>query len=402
MTRYHCLVATDTGTDWRMVEALSETDVIQTLMSEGVTPLQIRSGHASLIERLNQPVHLSFGISAAERAMVMEQLALLVRSGLAVDRALDLLGTQERKVALRNLLKRLFARLRSGGSLGAGFTDEPGFPPYVAGLIRAAEQAGHLGEALTQAAERLRYTASLRSQLITALSYPAVVLVSTLLALITVLTVVIPQFAPIFSGEEQRLPVLTQAVLWLSGMSIDHGLAALGVMLGIALATMLWLHSSSGRDWFHRIRPKLPGVALLDQLRAGQLMGVLALLIANGVTVVEALSLARRSAAGREWRDALWHAERQLREGARLSQALGSQKLMPAIAARLAEVGERSGKLPETLKQASMLLEQSARSRIDRLVSLANPIAIILLGGAIALLVAGVMLGIFSLGDFAG
>ena len=270
------------------------------------------------------------------------------------------------------------------------------------GVIRSAERSGRLGEALTALAERLTASAATRRALITALTYPAAVLVATLIALALVLVLVVPQFEPIFAGQEEKLPGLTRAVLALSGLVTGHGLLLLAIMVLVPAGLFLLLRSEAGGALIQRLRGRIPGLGLRDQYLAAQFTGIFATLVGNGVTVIKALPLARTAISSERWRRHIAEVELRVREGATLSRALASGAFVPATAVRLIEVGEKSGQLADTCGKASQIMGDAARARIDRIVALANPIAIITLGGIVAMLVAGVMLGIFALGDFAG
>lgn len=403
MTAFRCLVISREGrTDWCTIDAPDSQGAVARLLADGFTPLEVKDGSPSLIDRLNQPMRFGNRLRLGEQSLFLTQLAMLIRSGLPVDRSLDLLREQAPRTVQRDLLARVLTRVRSGGSLAAALDELDSFPAYVPGVIRSAERSGRLGDALTSLAERLGTAASTRRQLVTALTYPAAVLAATLLALILVVTMVVPQFEPIFEGEEARLPALTRAVLGISALVTDHGLVAtLGLLLPL-LALWLFIRSQIGIALISRHRRRIPGLMLRDQYLAAQFTGVLGTLVANGVSVVAALPLARGAIGSRRWKQHISEVEQRVREGSRLSAALARGDLIPSTAVRLIEVGERSGQLSDTCTQASVIIAEVARARIDRIVALANPIAIIGLGGLVAMLVAGVMLGIFALGDFAG
>jgi type II secretory pathway component PulF len=403
MTLYRCLVITREGrTEQRSIDATSRQGAVAVLVADGLVPVEVRDSAPSLVERLNQPLTLGTGLRVGEQSLILTQLAMLIRSGLPVDRSLDLLREQAPRAQQRDILAHMLARVRAGSSLAAALEDRGSFPNYVVGVVRSAERGGRLGDALTAVAERLTLVAATRRQLATALTYPAAVLAATLIALSLVLTMVVPQFEPIFSGEEARLPILTQGVLALSRLVNDHlPLFVLGLVVPPLLLWLL-LRSHAGQDALTRHRRRIPGMLLRDQYLAAQFTGILGTLIGNGVSVVAALPLARGAIGSRRWQRHLQQVEQHVREGVRLSSALARDALLPSTAIRLIEVGERSGQLAETSLQASMIIGEGARSKLDRIVALANPIAIISLGGLVAMLVAGVMLGIFAMGDFAG
>ena len=403
MTAYRALVVTPEGrNDWRRVEAASEQSALNRLSSDGHVVLDIRHGQVGFWEHLNQPVRIGKTLSLPDQSLILTQLATLVRSGLPVDRSLDLLREQAARAGQRDLLAQVLTRVREGAALAAALEEIRIFPAYVTGVIRSAEQSGRLGEALAAVAERMSLSAATRRQLVTALTYPAAVLAATGFALLLVLTMVIPQFEPIFAGEEARLPALTRIVLSLSQLTRAHGLAILATTLSTCFSLVLLVRIGRLQQALRGHRRLVPGLGLRDQYLAGQFCGLLGTLLQNGVPVVRALQLARGTLGSHRWRDHLTLVEQRVREGERLSAALSRGDLVPATAVRLMEVGERTGKLAETAMQASLVLGAAARARIERVVSLANPLAIIGLGSLVASLVAGVMLGIFSLGDFAG
>jgi general secretion pathway protein F len=371
-------------------------------MSDGFTPLEINSGTMNLIERLNQPVGLRKRIGRAEQSLIMTQLAMLIRSGLPIDRSLDLLREQSPKAKQAEILGQILGVIRSGGSLSAGFEQQAVFPAYVVGVIRSAEQSGRLGAALTNLAQSMTASTATRRQLVTALTYPLAVLAATFIALILVLVVVVPQFEPVFAGEEARLPTLTRGVLALSSAVTNHGLLITGAISSTILMAIGALRSRTANGLTQAFRHHIPGLGLRDQYLAAQFTGILATLVGNGVTAIKALPLARDALSSPRWRRHIAQVEQSVREGQLLSAALGEDDLVPSTAVRLIEVGERSGRLADTCHHASVIMGEAARARIDRIVSLANPIAIVSLGGIVAMLVAGVMLGIFALGDFAG
>ena len=403
MTSWRCLVVTPDGAAaWRIVDAPTKDVVLAKIVAEGTTALEVRAGGASLLDRLNQPILRRGRLSVADQSLLLSQLATLVQSGLPVDRSLDLLRDQAMRSGQRTVLARMLSTVRAGSGLATAFEASAVFPAYVSGVIRAAERGGGLGPALAALADRLTLAAETQRQLLTALTYPAAILAATLAALAIVLTLVVPQFQPIFAGQESKLPILTQAVLALSNAVTTRPLRTLASIVVPPIALATFFRSPSGRSLVENHGYHIPLLNLRDQYLAAQFTGILATLLTNGVKIVEALPLVRDAMGSSRWRRHADAVERRIREGASLSTALASDGLLPMTAVRLIEVGERSGALARTCAQASGIIGDTAKARIERIVALANPIAIITLGGMVASLVGGVMLGIFALGDFAG
>ena len=403
MAEYRCeYLAVSGRREWRTIEAVSETSAASRLVAEGATPLAIRTGPLTIQERLRQPVRLTGRPGVAEQALLLTQLAVLIRSGLPVDRSLDLLRDQSPSRTRREALAAMLEDVRGGSGLAAAMRKRGLFPAYVVGVIAAAEMTGRLAEALTSVSERVTALAATRRQLITSLTYPVAVLAATALALGLVLTVVIPQFEPSFAGNEERLPGLTVAVLAASQVVREHGSLLLLMGLGAIAAPVFWLRSDAASRFIWRHRRRVPGMDLRQQYLAAQFTGTLSALLSNGITLVRALPLCAGAIGSRNWRRAIGKAEQYVREGMSFSRALAVTDFVPLTVVRLLEVGEKTGQLADTCLHAHEILSDSSRARIDRLVALANPIAIVTLGGLVALLMAGVMLGIFAIGDFGG
>lgn len=402
MNEWRCLVLLpDGGRDWRRVHARDESMAAAMLLDEGLVALDVRTGPLTFVEILNRPIGGSGQLSMADQALVLHQIAMLLKAGLAIDRAIDLLRDQMPKAAQRNWLAEVLVRLRGGERLASALECRSVFPGHVIGVIAAAERSGHLDRAFAMLAERVGELATARRELVTALTYPAAVLVATLLALAMVVLVVIPQFEPLFAGEEDRLPTLTLLVLAFTAALRSYGWLLLLLLVGIPLGLIAWARSPASAALSVTARRRIPGMALYDQYLAARFATVLGTLLDNGVHIVRALPLVGAALTSRRWQRWVTEVEQSLNEGQSIRQALGRDGLLPAAAVRLAEVGEQGGRLGEALGEAGRIMQSNAKARVDRIVSLANPLSIMLLGGLVAMLIGGVMLGIFALGDIA-
>lgn len=403
LIEWRCLVlANDGSRDWRRVWAVTDRQAAAQLIDEGLLPIEIVSGKLTFAERLAQPVGNAGGMGVGDQALILTQLSMLLQAGMPIDRSLDLLREQMPRAGQRLYLADVLARVKGGEPLASALSCRTVFPDYVIGVVGAAEQSGALDRALAMLAERTSELARARRELITALSYPAAVFAATIIALTVVVVVVIPQFRPLFEGEEARLPTLTRWVLAFS----DHvGALAPSLLLALIIgggALRLWLLSDPGGAWLTAHAHRIPGMGLRDQFLAARFATVLGTLLDNGVPLVRALPLTRAALSSRRWRSYCDTVEQQLREGRSIALALSHRHLLPGAAVRLAEVGERSGRLGDAFSEAGKIMHAGAKARLDRIVALANPIAITLLGGMVAMLVGGVMLGIFALGEFSG
>ena len=383
-------------------EAANENDAALDVLREGLTPMSIVARDGGLIDVLNRPLALSARTRIGDVALFCEQMGAMTASGLTVEQALRVISRQNATRHTTRMAARLLPRVQGGLALSAALAAEPGLPPYLTGMIRAAETGGKLSDGLGEAGRYMQRQADTRGGLINALAYPAVVLVTVIIAMLLVLAAVIPAFEPIFAGEEHRLPAITRVVLWLSDLVVHRLLPVSLIAAGIVLAggaALYRLPSLRRRilDAALRLRP----IRLAMQLDVSRVLGVMGMLFRSGVEISEAVALAARAAASSRLRTALEGASQQLREGVSISAALGRVAAIPDDTRSLIEVGEHTGELGATTLRAAQLLEADTSYEIGRLVALANPIAIAFLGVAVGFVVGGVMLGILSINQLA-
>ena len=386
--------------EWTTVEGSSVEDAAVHLLRSGRTPLQLRTGAMSWRERLDQPIAIGGGLTSSQLALATEQLAILLGAGLPLEGALGLLQRQATARAPRAFLTRLRVAVQSGASFGTALDREPRIPPFYTGVVRAAERSGRLRQGLDDLAEALRHADSVRRQLVTSLSYPAIVFITAIFALIFVLTRVVPEFEPTFRGHEDKLPFLTVVTvrasrLLLAGWSYMIAATALAVFV-------FWriMRDEPTRARLGHLLRNFPGAETLRRYVAARLLRVLGSMLVNGVPLVQALWFAQGAIGRLVFRDAARNAATSVRAGASFGAALAREPRFPELAVQLVEVGERSGSLGPMCLRAAALLESETQARVQFFVALANPIAIILLGGLIAPLIMGVIMGIFALGNF--
>jgi general secretion pathway protein F len=293
---------------------------------------------------------------------------------------------------------RLLARITQGQSLAGSLAQEPKLPIYYVGVVRAAEGGGKLAIGLDSLARSMKLADQTRQQLVSSLTYPALVLASTVVALLFVLTFVIPNFEPLFEGETARLPALTRGVLALSHGVNDHGLLiAACAVLGIT-SIWAWLRTELFQNWWQaRLASPSRLFDLIRTIHAGRACRILGTQMTSGVAVPEALEAAAQAAGSRLYTNKLKQAAMRIREGAGMAEVMATSRLFPETAVKLAQVGEASGKLGAMLIEAAQLFEAQSKLRLERLVAIANPLAIIILGGLVAAMIASVMIGIFSI-----
>ena len=239
---------------------------------------------------------------------------------------------------------------------------------------------------------------TLRSKVMTAFIYPAVVGCVSVIIVIFLLGYVVPQVVSAFSHAKQQLPLLTRIMLSLSDYVRDWGLAT---GAAIALAIILWRYSlrvpAARHAWHARVlRLPLAGRFVLG-VNAARFASTLAILCGSGVALLTALEAARRTLGNDVLRTAVDEASARVREGAALSSSLAAQKVFPSLLVHLIASGEKTGQLPELLDRGAQNLSRDLERRAMAMTALLEPALILLMGGFVLLIVLAVMMPILEM-----
>lgn len=393
-----------------IIEAVTQIEAARQVMARGRFAISVRAERVGWAARLDHAFWTNERLGLAELALFAEQLADLVRAGVTIEQALELLapggrggvaaqdsGDQSDR-AMGRLAQRLLHRVREGASLSAALRHEPAVPLAFAGVIEAAEGAGALAVGLASLAVSLQRQSQTRERIRSALAYPAMVLIVAVMAVLFVLTAVIPEFAPLFEGEERRLPMVTRVVLWLSAMLTGRLLwAAVTLVLGGVLVWATWRRSPGLRQRCGRLALRLPPVRYALRLDMAQATRVMGALLESGMEASQAMKLAGEAASFERNRVGFSEGTRRLREGESLSRVYAALPQVPDAAVSLLAVGERSGQAGAAASRAAQLIETDTNRRVNRLLATLNPVAVITLGALVALFIAAIMLGILSI-----
>jgi general secretion pathway protein F len=373
------------------LEAPTESEARRTLQRQGSTVLELRPQTASSRRR---------SFSSADLLLAFSELATLLRSGLGIADAVASIAGAHEKDALHEILDKLGRAIAQGKPFAEALrlSGAP-LPEYFFQLAAAGEMTGRLAESLEEAAEQFAYQQEVRTEIRNALIYPAVLVCTGVLAVGVMFAFVVPKFAGMLKNAEQ-LPWLAWAVLSGGTFMADNlwlvlfALAAIGGALSIPLRqpqTRERLLDALGR-W-----PVFgPWLTESDTARWAKLLSAL---LGQGVPMLDALALANRGVGLASVRSRLDVAARAVKGGMSLSKALEEQGALSPTAYNLLRTGERAGRLPEMLRSLADLYGKSGRNRMKRVLLLVEPLAILLIGGAIGTIVVGIVLAITSVSD---
>jgi type IV pilus assembly protein PilC len=328
-----------------------------------------------------------------------QELAALLKAGLPLLQALHLLTERQRESHFRAVLEQVRERVKSGVELSEAFGEFGDvFPPLYSSSLKAGERTGELEQVVRRFVRYLRLLLDSRKKVFSALVYPTF-LIGVSAALLTVMTVfVLPQFEKFYRDMDlHQLPRLTRITLGISGFLRDQILLLSAAGVAGVVALRRWAATASGRLTFDRIRLRTPFLGVvLHRFALSEYCRSLATLLAGGLPLVPALEISTR-AVGNAWiRSRLEPSIPRVREGQALHTALGETGVVPDLALDMVEVGEATGSLDQMLSNVSEFFDEEVEMRMQRFLTLIEPIMLIVVGGLIAILLASVYLPIFS------
>ena len=383
----------------RMVSGVLQADTPRQarnqLRAQGLLPSAVDQVHAR--ERARQM--WARGISAAELSLVTRQMATLLDSGLTMEQSLNALIEEAAEPMTREVLTGVKSEVTAGLSLANALgAYEKSFPNFYCALVHGGEESGALPTVLQHLADYLDARQSLKQKTGLALLYPVLVTVVAIMIVTGLLVYVVPQVVQVFQQSRQSLPLLTRALIALSDFLREAGpylLLALGC--GFAAARVALQRDATRRRW-HGVLLRLPGLGpLIRGINTSRFASTLAILVGGGVPLLSALASGSRVMTNMVLRDAVERAIERVREGAGLARALGETRAFPPLLIHLVASGEVSGKLEQMLQRAAQLETQALERRLTVLLTLLEPVMILVMGGIVLLIVLAILLPIIEI-----
>lgn len=379
---------------------------VSALRASGLLPVEVMPASSSsrLMAILNTEITPSRGLPAKDRIAMTEALGTLLEAGLPLDKALSVASEFASTRAAKRIAESLHTRVTGGASLyEAAEVESRNFPPYWLGVVRAGETSAQLGPVLTRLATSEADRERRRAALVSALIYPAFLVVTAMISVGILLVVVVPSFEPMLASAGAELPALTRAVMAAGNITAALWPFALGIVLAGALLGRLALARPTLRAAWHRILLRLPVVGpLRRRLASAAVARLLAELLNGGVALPKALQLTEGALSDAAFQAELARLRPQVEAGNPLAQVLQEGGIMDNLAIRLADVGARSGKLPAMLERAATILQDEATTTLNRLLSLVTPIVTLVMGGLVAVIVSSILFALFTINDLTG
>lgn len=375
--------------------------------SAGDALSDLRGQQLDVVDLLAQPVAAPAGslrarsgrIGIAERVVLLQELGTLLGAGVPMSEVAASLEQAYAATPLGRPLQRLAQQVRNGAPLGEALQlADPAMPPYALSLIAAGEAAGRVAESLRGAAEQLEQERQVGQQLRNALIYPSVLVLAGAAAVLIIFIAVVPRFASLIRSGRAEVPALSRWVIE-TGLALQsHWPVVAGVVAAAVMAGVAMLRSPAARQALLDAMARAPAVGpWLWRSEIGRWAGLLGTLLSHRVPLVDALALSSRGARLSALRHHLVRGQAELRRGRPLSDILQQQGWVDATRINLVRVGERTGELPRLLQELGRLYTDAAQQAQKRMLTLIEPLAILLIGSVIGVIMVAVVMAVTAL-----
>jgi general secretion pathway protein F len=384
------------------IEAASSEAAVDQLIARSLIPIQIsQTDKPILIWFRNEKYRRISAFSERELLDFTRQLASLCRSGLTVDRSLNIIYNSGRTDKISEML---LSSIRRGASLSSAFQSNPIYlPNYYLSILQAGEEGGAMANALSQIVSLLENSQATRGRISAALIYPLILIVTIVLSLILIVSFVLPQFDAIFAEAGHQLPLPTQLVMNLGQVLRQYGIIIIS-LTGASFPTIIWLLKKP------KIRQRADKLltknrlyqSTLGKLEAARFARTWGMLTDGGLTLPRAFKLATATVSNTSLSSSLNATLASTSAGGQIAKDLESIAALPPFLTQMAQVGLETGQLSTSLIQAANILDNDAQRTVDRLLSIAVPLITVVMGILVAALIGSVLIGILSVNDLAG
>ncbi len=328
-----------------------------------------------------------------------QQFLTLIRAGLPILSSLELLAKRQKDANLRGQLEDVAARVKTGESISSAFEAQGGFPLVYTTTLLAGERSGNLEEVLQRFLDFQRVSLSFRKKLKASLIYPAFLIVMVIGLFIFLITFVVPRFAQLYDQLGTKLPDLTVFMLDLGKAAQKYGLYFAAVLGFAGWLFFRWTKTDSGATAVDKVRVSTPVLgSVWLKYQVGLFSRTLSTLLTGGLPLVPSLETAAKSIDSRQIAKAVTSSVESVREGKGLARSLEMTKVFPELSIEMIEVGESTGALPQMLNSVAEFFEEDVQTRLGAIMSLIEPIILIVMGVVVVVILIALYLPILSLG----
>jgi type IV pilus assembly protein PilC len=341
------------------------------------------------------------GASTKDFLLFNQEFATLVKAGLPILQALEILHKRTEKPGFRSALESIIHDIKGGTALSDAMASHPTyFSPLYTSTVRAGEKSGALVDVLKRFITYQKKMIAVMSKLKLSLAYPVFLVVALAAVLMLFFLYVIPNFTKMYSDQSGHLPALTMFLISFTNVLTDFAPLILAGFVALGVALSLWRKTAAGRTALDGLKLRIPLLrALITQYLLAQITRTLATVLRGGIPLVQALETTSGVINNKVMAAKLSEVRTLVTEGVSLAVAFERTRLAPDMTVRMIEVGESSGDLPEMLEDVADFYDQEVENRLTAITTMIEPVLMLTMGLVMAVIVIALYLPIFEMGS---
>lgn len=333
-----------------------------------------------------------------------QEMLVLIKAGMPIMQVLDAILERHESGALFDVLIQVREDVKAGAALSVAMEKHGrAFPPLYVASIRAGERTGDLPQTIRRYIEYLKRVGTLRKKIVSAVFYPAILLLFAFLAITLLLVYVIPTFSQVYKDSGSQLPLLTQLLITFTTLLRHYFVFGIILCIGLFAAFRSWLNSDAGRYAFDRFKLTVPLAGdVFTKYSVAAFTRTLATVLGSGIPIIESLRMSIGTLDNVFMEKRLFEAVRFIEEGGKLSVALERINIMPPLALRMLGVGETTGSLEDMLLDISSYLEDELEEKMHLMTTAIEPAIMLVMGVVIGVIIIAMYLPIFKIAGTVG
>ena len=338
-------------------------------------------------------------VSSTEVAMMTRQLASLIKANIPLVEALTAIVEQTENEKLKVILSQVRQDVNEGSSLNKATSAHPKvFDNIFVNMIEAGESSGNLGLVLIRLADLKEAQMRLRSKVISGMTYPVLMMFVASFLMIAIFTFVIPKLTKVFESINKPVPALTQALLTFSDILVNWWFVFVGAIVLVVTLFTRYISTPGGAEHWDNIKLKLPVVGpLVRTIAVTRFSNTMATLLGSGVPILTSMSIAKNLVGNIPIAKAITLARENITEGHSIAEPLRRSGQFPSMMIHMISIGEKTGELPEMLKNVAETYEEQVNTKIETMTSLMEPLMLVAMGGAVGFIVMAVFMPLMEI-----
>lgn len=369
------------------VEAESREEAARKIKEQGLVPVSIGK-QGALDKDVNIPIFKGKKIPARDMSVFCRQFASILKAGVSVINALEMLAEQTENKKLKEAIVNTQSNVEKGENLSDSMRQNDAFPSILIDMVRAGEASGSLENSLTRMAIQFEKDAKLNGIVKKAMMYPIVLICVMIGVVIVMLTFVIPSFMTMFEDLDSELPVTTKAILAMSNSLKNYWYIYIIVVVGIVVGIQMYKRTDDGKHNLDKLKLKIPVFGVLQTKSAcASFARTMSTLLQAGMPMIDALEISASTMKNVLFYDGLEKVKNGVSLGLPLSNQLKATGLFPAMVVHMVGIGEETGNVEEMLTNSATYYEEEVEVQTQTLTSLMEPIIIVLMAFVVVLLI---------------